>query len=64
MAGAPLSAIKIIKYCGAAWGRGIGGGGGLKSYRNNDAPSLSLRLMLSIVAYGEGTLGAPKSYKR
>ena len=46
-----LSIIKIVKYCGV-----VGGGGALvalKSYKHNDAPSLSLRL-LSIVASGEG----------
>ena len=60
--GAPLSVIKIVKYCGV-----VGGGGGgivaLKSYKHNGAPSLYLRL-LSIVASGEGVghWGAPKSY--
>ena len=46
-----LSIIKIVKYCGV-----VGGGGALvalKSYKHNDAPSLSLR-KLSIVASGEG----------
>ena len=57
-----LSIIKIVKYCGV-----VGGGGALvalKSYKHNDAPSLSLRL-LSIVASGEGggALGGAKSYK-
>ena len=46
-----LSSIKIEQYCGA---RGGGGAlGTLKSYKDNGAPSLSLRL-LSIVGSGEG----------
>ena len=57
----PLSVIKIVKYCGVAGGGALGS---LKSYKDNGAPSLSLRL-LSIVASGEGEhCGAPKSYKR
>ena len=59
----PLSVIKIVKYCGVGGG-GRGALGSLKSYKDNGAPSLSLRL-LSIVASGEGEhCGAPKSYKR
>ena len=53
----PLSVIKIVKYCGV-----VGGGAlvALKSYKHNDAPSLSLRL-LSIMASGEGgSLGGAK----
>ena len=46
----PLSVIKIVKYCGV---RGGGALGALKSYNDNGAPTLSLRL-LSIVASGEG----------
>ena len=48
-----LSVIKIEQYCGAK-GRGPGGStlGTLKSYKDNGAPSLSLRL-LSIVGSGE-----------
>ena len=59
----PLSVIKIEQYCGA---RGKGALGTLKSYKDNGAPSLSLRL-LSIVGFGEvggGHCGASKSYKR
>ena len=47
----PLSVIKIVKYCGVVGG--VGALVALKSYKHNDAPSLSLRL-LSIVASGEG----------
>ena len=50
--GAPLSVIKIEQYCGA---RGWGGGsvlGTLKSYKDNGAPSPSLRL-ISIVGSGK-----------
>ena len=38
--------VDIVKHCG------VGRGGALKSYRNNSAPSLSLRL-LSIGDFGE-----------
>ena len=61
----PLSVIKIEQYCGAR-GRGGGALGTLKPYKDNGAPSLSLRL-LSIVESGElggGHCGASKSYKR
>ena len=60
----PLSVIKIVKYCDV-----VGGGRGalvaLKSYKNNSAPSLFLRL-LNIVASGEGGggIGGTKPYKR
>ena len=49
----PLSVIKIEQYCGAK-GRGPEGGAleTLKSYKDNGAPSLSLRL-LSILGSGE-----------
>ena len=46
----PLFVIKMVKYCG------VGGGGALvalKSYKDNDAISLSLKL-LSIVTSGWG----------
>ena len=46
----PLSVIKIVKYCGVAGGGALVA---LKTYKHNEAPSLSLRL-LSIVASGEG----------
>ena len=47
----PLSVIKIEQYCDAK-GRGGGALGTLKSYKDNGAPSLSLRL-LSIEESGE-----------
>ena len=56
----PLSVIKIEQYCGA---RGRGGAlGTLKSYKDNGAPSLSLRL-LSIVGSGEMGGGALRGVK-
>ena len=44
----PLSVIKMAKYCGFGGGGALGA---LKSYKDNGAPSLSLKL-LSIVASG------------
>ena len=55
----PLSVIKIEQYCSA---RGGGALETLKSYEDNGAPSLSLRL-LSIGGFG-GHYGVSKSYKR
>ena len=37
--GEPISAIKIVKYCGACWGGGIGGR--QNPIKDNGAPSLS-----------------------
>ena len=48
----PLSVIKIEQYCGARGRWGGGALGTLKSYKDNGAPSLSLRL-LSIVGSGK-----------
>ena len=64
----PLSVIKIEQYCGARGGGGVCALETLKSYKDNGAPSLSLRL-LSIVRSGKVggggyNCGASKSYKR
>ena len=55
----PLSVIKIEQYCST---RGGGALETLKSYEDNGAPSLLLRL-LSIGGFG-GHYGMSKSYKR
>ena len=57
----PLSVIMREQCCGAR-GRGEGALGTLKSYKDNGAPSLLLRL-LSIVGSGEVEGGALRGVK-
>ena len=44
-----FSVIKMVQYCGVGGGAALGA---LKSYKDNSAPSLSLRLLSIVAASG------------
>ena len=53
----PLSVIKIVKYCGVWVGGGGGiGGGAPKSQKDNGAPISVIKIVIIIVASGEGDI--------
>ena len=56
--GAPLSAIKIVKYCGA--GGGGGSLGALKSYTDNGAPFIVIKIVKYCGVWGGGAMGGAK----